>query len=45
MTKKTHVLCANALALAIMKPTSIKYVCIGMIACSIGSVISDLDIT
>lgn len=45
MTKKTHVLCANALALAIMKPTSIKYVCIGMVACSIGSVISDLDIT
>lgn len=45
MTKKTHVVCANALALAIMKPTSINYVAIGMVATSIGSVISDLDIT
>lgn len=45
MTKKTHVVCANALALAVMRPTSIKYVCIGMVACSIGSVVSDLDIT
>lgn len=45
MTKKTHVVCANALALAIMRPTSIKYVAIGMVAASIGSVISDLDIT
>lgn len=45
MTKRTHVICGNALALAIMRPTSIKFVAIGMLATSIGSVICDLDIT
>ena len=45
MESKTHVACANAVALAIMQPRDIKSLSLCVSAATIGSLICDLDVS
>lgn len=45
MESKTHVACANAVALAIMQPRDIKSLSVCVVSATIGSLICDLDVS
>ena len=44
MEKKTHIVCANALALSIIRPTTMTSLLITVGSATIGSVLSDVDV-
>ena len=44
MEKKTHIVCANALALSIVRPTTMTSLLITVGSASIGSILSDVDV-